>query len=298
VYRHLLPVLAVLLVSPSADAQFTLEYSVIGGGATDATGGGYSLRGTIGQGIVGAVDGGGFVGGQGFWNVVGSTSGGGQSESLLLTLSVFLEGPYASGDMDVALSAMLPQSDPYLGTETVSGGFFTTDSLGLQTVDWVLVQLRTGVPSDPPMQVVAERAALLLADGRIADVGGAQVVTFAGLSPGSYYVTIVHRNHVAAMSDSAVDLRTGEGAHDFIRGAAYGTTPLKDLGRGTFGLIAGDADGNGTADNDDFLSHWLVQAGASGYLTADFDLDGNVFNNDLIRYWLTNLGRSTGVPPP
>jgi hypothetical protein len=296
--RYPLLILSALLLVSTVDAQHNIGHAVIGGGATDATGGAYRLRGTIGQPVVGTASRTGFAGGQGFWHVVAATSKGDTSETLMLTVSLFLEGPYHGGDMRVALSGVLPDTDPYLSNETVSADFFETNRVGLQAVDWVLVQLRTGDPAAPPMQIAAQRAALLLSDGSVVEADGDPSVTFEGLMPGTYHVAVFHRNHLAALSDDAVNFAGGEGAHNFQEGAAHGDNPLKDLGGGSFGLVAGDADGDGTVADDDRVGNWLLLAGASGYVTADFNLDGNVFNDDLINYWLANLGRVSAVPLP
>lgn len=287
--------LAALFLPSAAPAQITLVRGVVGAGATNATGGALTLRGTVGQAVVGPVVGTGLANGQGFWYVVGIE--GSTPPTLMLTLDVFLEGPFSSGTLNVALSSVLPETDPYLGTESVPAGFFTTDPIGQQAVDWVLVQLRSGNPATPPMQIEAQRAALLLADGSIADTDGASTIAFSGLAPGNYFIAVFHRNHLAAMTGNAVNFTGGAGAHDFTGGAAYGTNAQAALGGGSFALYAGDASANGQVQNDDKNMYWNAQAGQTGYKNADFNLNGQVQNDDKNVLWNLNVGRGTQVPP-
>lgn len=296
-YRCLCLVSLLLLPAAGAQAQLTLVRATVGSGATNATGGTLALRGTVGQGVTGPVTGGSLTNGQGFWYVVGSSTSG---AALALNLRLWLEGPYdgSAAAMAVNLSGVLPETDPYLATETVPSGFFTDNDTGQRVVDWVLLQLRSGDPQNPPMTVEAERAALLLDDGAVVEADGSGDVLFPNLASGSYYVVVRQRNHLAVMSASAINFGAGAGSHDFTGGNAYGTNAQKSLGGSTFGLVAGDADGDGDVFNNDLIDYWLVQAGSSGYQSADFDLDGDVFNNDLVDYWLVNAGRSTTVPPP
>ncbi len=57
----------IALSSLSAQAQFSIPKSVIGSGGGPASGGTFTLNGTIGQAIIGPVAGGGFTDNQGFW---------------------------------------------------------------------------------------------------------------------------------------------------------------------------------------------------------------------------------------
>ena len=94
---------------------------------------------------------------------------------LELTVSLWLEGPVAFASMITALSADLPETDPYFGTASVAANFFTSDPTGQQVVDWIWLELRTGDPTTPPMTTVASTAALLLADGSVVASDGTSV---------------------------------------------------------------------------------------------------------------------------
>ena len=124
----------------------------------------------------------------------------------------------------------------YTGAESVT-------SVPSGAVDWVLVQLRTGTASNTAVQT---RAAFLMSDGSIHDIDGSDHVNFIGLSSGSYYIVIIHRNHLAVMSHDPVSLPNST-AYDFTAsGSAYGTNPEATLSDGNLAMWAGDVDGNGT----------------------------------------------------
>lgn len=291
--KWFLTLLVSLLLPVTVQAQLTLVRGAVGNGATKATGGSLALRGTVGQAATSPVAGGSLTNGQGFWYVIGSSIG---SPALALNLSLLLEGPYngSSADMDVNLSGVLPETDPYLGTETVSSGFFTNDATGQRVVDWIYLQLRSGDPTSPPMTVEAEEAALLLDDGSVVDTDGSTDLLFSGLTAGSYYVVVRQRNHLAAMSASTVDFNPGPGTVDFSGGSAYGTNAQSALPGGVFGLITGDGDASGGITATD-QTLWLKQNGTTGYLTGDYDLSGGATATDQT-LWLQNNGTSTQVP--
>jgi len=90
------------------------------------------------------------------------------------------------------------------------------------------------------------------------------------------------------MSASAVALSGSSSLYDFTTAQlqAYGTDPMKALSGGVFGMIAGDANGDGTVKfsgtNNDRLAVLSVVGLAditnvvSGYNNADLNLDGAV----------------------
>jgi hypothetical protein len=64
-------VLVALVLSAPAGAQYQINESVIGSGATDASGGSYQLLGTVGQPAIGVVSGGSYINEIGFWYMPG-----------------------------------------------------------------------------------------------------------------------------------------------------------------------------------------------------------------------------------
>lgn len=221
------------------------------------------------------------------------------AKPLLLNLKVFLEGPYiGSGAMATTLNSggFVPKYQPfkaapwnYVGTEAAAT--FPTNF-----VDWVLIELRSDLTT-----VVRRRAGLLLSDGSVVDIDGSSPVAFKGLSDGSYYVVVRHRNHLPIMSANPISLLKGSSvSYDFSTSQtqAYGTNPMKDLGGGNYAMIAGDMDGDGNVDySNDLLNKWIQSFGFHGYYSTDTNLNSDVdYAEDLLIDWLPNFGFSSQVP--
>jgi hypothetical protein len=130
--------------------------------------------------------------------------------TVAVSVKVYLQGPYvaATGVMNDVLRklATFPRTEPYTGmtgfTHVGSGGGESiTDEAVLgnlgnaAVVDWVFLQLR-----DTPTNVKATRSALLLKNGTVVDTDGKSPVKFLGVTPGAYYVTVRHRNHLGVMT--------------------------------------------------------------------------------------------------
>jgi hypothetical protein len=137
---------------------------------------------------------------------------------------VFLQGTYntSAGNMDNTLNSLgilqaNASSQPYnkapfnyTGTENVGAGFFATHT---DIVDWVLLELRNANLSGT---IVARRAAFIKQDGTIVETDGSNnQVTFPGVSAGYYYVTVLHRNHLAIRTAAALNFSSGFAANDF-----------------------------------------------------------------------------------
>ena len=132
-------------------------------------------------------------------------------------------------------------SSPYAAARASLTNAFTN------AVDWVEVSLRS-TPTSPP---AASVAAILLADGRIVmPDGGTNVLIEAA---GNQYVVLRHRNHLAVMTAAAV-LTNRYGSFDFstnVLGVLGTANSLVPLGGGKWGLIPGDADGDGVIHEAD-----------------------------------------------
>lgn len=116
----------------------------------------------------------------------------------VVNAKALLQGPYnaTAGTMNTTLKFrnLLPHAQPYgaspwnySGTENVSA------FLDSGIVDWVLVELRAASPNG---SVVARRAGFVLADGTLTDLDGASPIAL-NIIPGSYYLVVRHRNHLA-----------------------------------------------------------------------------------------------------
>ena len=109
-------------------------------------------------------------------------------------------------------------------------------------------------------------------------------------SPNSTYIL---SSQTPDRSTSAVVL------YDFTTGSDkyYGTTSAaKELETNVWGMISGDASGNGEVQADDKESYWRVEVGLSGYKASDFNLNGEVQADDKESYWRVNVGRGSQVP--
>ena len=86
---------------------------------------------------------------------------------------------------------------------------------------------------------------------------------------------------------------------DFTTGSGQyygGATGAQELETDVWGMIAGDADGDGQVQNTDKNVEWRSQVGQSGYKEADFNLNGQVQNDDKNLVWRYNVGRGSQVP--
>jgi hypothetical protein len=128
---------------------------------------------------------------------------------------------------------------------------------------------------------LAARSVFLGRDGRVIDGNGSAAVAVEA-SAGQYSVVLKHRNHLAAMSAEPVPFTNTVVSYDFtISSNRYlgGTNACVQLEPGVWGLIAGDADGDGKITETD---REIVkrQMGKTGYLSGDINLDGVVDGND------------------
>ena len=217
-----------------------------------------------------------------------------------LSIKVFLEGAYNSdGDSmrtNLNSAGCLPAQQSYnllnySGIEKVGSNFFSTHT---DLVDWILVELRTGTSSST---IVAQRAGFLKSDGMIVGLDGVSPLRF-GLPAGDYYIVVKHRNHLAIMSANPVSFSAGSVINynfTISQDKAYGTNPMTSLGGETYGMIAGDTNGDGGIGVQDY-SKYKVTQGQEGYdKIADFNCDGGVGVEDYSLYKL-NQGKETSVP--
>jgi hypothetical protein len=205
-----------------------------------------------------------------------------------MTSKCYLEGPYNDGHMSTALNARLPLESPYTADSV------TVTAMPSDVVDWLLLELRQTYNGT----AYRVQSVFLHSDGTITSPGKSFIL-FNNTSPGTYYVVIRHRNHLAIMSSAAVSV-AGSGTFPFydfsLLSNIYGTGSTVTLDNGLEGMAAGDADMSGVVGQVDRIDFWRIQAGRSGYLSADFNLDGNVFPDDLNKFWRINLGMVSDVP--
>jgi hypothetical protein len=221
---------------------------------------------------------------------------------LRLDVKIYLEGPYdVYGDtMTTYLgnNGFLPLSQPYCGVPWHYPGNEQVVSIPANTVDWVLVQLRSGIDS---ATTVASRAAFLRSDGRIVDLDGKSQVNFSGVSEGDYYLVVRHRNHLSIMSATAQALSFGSASlydftDDMSKTYTLGPDPMRDFANGKYGIFGGDSNGDGFINSNDLNLMWRPENRTSGYKLSDFTCDGFINSDDINLVWRINNGLGTQVP--
>ena len=220
-------------------------------------------------------------------------------DGVKVKVRALLQGAYNSKTdlMDTTLfdEGFVPDNQPYAvapfsytGTETLSD-VVKAATANDKPVDWVLVDLRSSAST-----LVATRAVIVQADGDLVDAQtGSDVLHFAGITAGNYYVSVRHRNHLAVITASPLSLLADASLVDFSLTA---TPVLGDEARLISGglalLWAGDINGNNTltasgpsndvtlllgsvltsADNSSANTNYVLR----GYLATDVNLDGKV----------------------
>ncbi|MDX1476735.1 MAG: DUF1501 domain-containing protein [Saprospiraceae bacterium] len=206
---------------------------------------------------------------------------------------LFLEGFYdpLAGVMrtDLAEKGLIPLSQPYnvapfnyTGTEAVTE---VSDDI----VDWVLMELRDGSDINT---VIGRRAGFLRRDGQVVGLNGGFGIAFDDVLPGTFYIAVYHRSHIAVVSNVPLDLSDVTNTHDFTLAAtqALGTGQLKEM-NGKYALFAGDYDGSGVNDDLDYDKWKTESSSVNGYETSDADGNGVVNNRDF-NLWKRNLNQA------
>lgn len=227
-------------------------------------------------------------------------------ESLPVSMSLksFMQGPFDVTSMktDLSQAGYIPLSQPYNEYPWNYDGTEYTATVPVNAVDWVLVELREtagDVTSANASTMIARQACFLLEDGSIKSTDGISDPLFIVNISENLYVVIWHRNHLGIISSVALVNSGNSYTYDFSTGPdkAYGgTLALKSLGNGIWGMYCGDADGNGSIQNQDKLLVWKPEVGTSGYRDGDMNLNGTVDNQDKINFWKINAGRNSQVP--
>ncbi len=187
-------------------------------------------------------------------------------------------------------NGLLPTTSPYGDGATVNPTVFTTTGANA-IVDWVRIELRTGVDSDNTT-IVNSKAALLQRDGDIVDLDGSSNITFTE-EDGDYFIAIIHRNHIGILAAVPAPLSNQATALDFtqdVTSAKGENLALTTLVNGTFAMIAGDADGSSQILNTDITEGLTLAGGGEGYSSADADMNGFVLNSDIQLLILGNSG--------
>jgi hypothetical protein len=218
-----------------------------------------------------------------------------------LAPKAFLQGPYnaTTGMMNDNLRTanLIPTTSPQDATVSADVSVVnnpTNTALNMSPdaiVDWVLVELRDNAN---PATIKGSAAALVQRDGDIVAVDGVSpvVINVPALTNG-YYVAVKHRNHLGAMTGTAMPMLAGATAVvDFTVASGYGlNAQYVDPTTLKYCMRSGDANGDANINAIDRNGFWRPQNGtAFDYLTktSDFNLDGQLNAVDRNAHWRVN----------
>lgn len=171
---------------------------------------------------------------------------------------------------DLRKKGLIPLEEPYTALtnfkHTGTGGGETLAASALNEtgpnaiVDWIMVELR---PKATPGLILATQSVLVTRDGDVIDTEGDSIIIFSNITPGDYYVSVKHRNHLGMMTLFSHTLNPNSAPLiDFT----YEFTPI--IGR------------KSTIEVDGKRSHW------SGDLNGDSKIVYQGPNNDLFYMFL------------
>lgn len=176
------------------------------------------------------------------------------------------------------------------------------DRIPDSVVDWVVIEFRRFLNDKNPIRYTG----FLKTDGRIVGQNGEFPLTDSQIkydsSINQYYIALLHRNHLAVVTEEKIDLREGQlnALVDFtkpelVMGRESSLKPLARTQSGlVFGLFAGDVNNDGVIDLFDQNQIWLDRD-FEGYVLWDANLDGIVTTRDL-NYSINNRNRKSLVP--
>ncbi|MGB0430126.1 MAG: hypothetical protein ACPGLV_06595 [Bacteroidia bacterium] len=219
-----------------------------------------------------------------------------------LNIRFYLEACYNASpskmQTELRSNKVLPKNQPFRqnpwgwnGTESVRD---SVSDISTVIVDWVMVEFRTGTDASTSFW---KKSLFLTEDGYLRDNKG-NAATIERPDYNSFYVVITARNHLGVMTSTKCSIQGGAIAYDFTtaQSKAYttGANPMIEVSTGVYGLISGDANGDGTINALDAME-WHGNTGSSGYKKADLNLDNQVNSNDK-SVWENRNGRSIQYP--
>jgi Lectin C-type domain/HYR domain len=262
--------------------------------------------------------------------------------SIVVNVKAILSGPYitSAGLMQDSLRIknMIPTIEPYgalpyspifthasnsnIGMACTNPSLLNNTSVITDSnaiVDWVFLQVRD---ASDATNVLASRSALLKRNGNVVREDGVSPVTFQGIAPGNYFISIKHRTHLGLMSDAYLALSETPTLIDYTNASATyfsraspnnNASPLTGASRimgGKRAMYTGNCN-IGTTAWSRFITYnntlnsdrtsLVAQTGSSGtvigYSIFDIDMNGyarfNGLNPDRLVMLLNCAGSST-----
>jgi len=195
--------------------------------------------------------------------------------TLKTSVKIFLQGPFQNGVMSSLPGNMIPLTQPFNNAPWNYSGTENIPSPLPDIVDWVLLELRNESGS-----LVYRRAALLNRNGNITDVDGSDYLNLYNVTPGNYYISVKHRNHLGIVSASAWNISEIPEIIDLTKRVNVSSkSPMIKFTDASYGLVSGDCDMNGKVEILDLRSV-RIKLDNSGYFSGDVDLDGNITQSD------------------
>ncbi len=221
-----------------------------------------------------------------------------------LDLLVYLEGPFSGTEMTTGLNSggVIPLAQPYNTSPWNYSGSESVASIpNSNVVDWVLVELRdaTSAFNANSASTIDRKAGFLLKDGSVVGLDGVSNMQFPSATlTNDLYIVVWHRNHLGVLAANAATRSGNDFSYDFSTALTQvynGSDGYKEIAVNTYGMVGGDADGDGDVDTADKAA-WTANAGTKGYKGSDFNMDTQVSNQDKNDVFVENGSYSSQVP--
>jgi len=207
-------------------------------------------------------------------------------------VKLFLEGNFNDQlqimDTNLSDDGLLPMQQPFTDAPFAYLGDERIETLPSNVVDWVLLQIRDEADMT---NILATKAFLLRKDGLVINTDGSELLVFDNLPEGNYYIAVFHRSHLPIISLDTHPFNENAMLYDFTltESAAMGTAQLK-ANQNVFLMNAGDFDGNGVINSQDYNLWKQNSSAVNVYLSADVDGNG-IINNLDYNLWKSNRSK-------
>lgn len=214
-----------------------------------------------------------------------------------LSLRLILEGAYNSGSglMNDILRAknLLPVTNPWgQGPDISTTAYNVSGNDAL--VDWIQIELRA---VNDYSTVLYSTSGLVQRDGDVVQSDGLSLVELTANLPANFYIVVLHKSHLAAMSHVPISVVNSLGTYDFTTQNGYTTSSSsqRELITGVWGLLTGTGSGDRDINGQDKVL-WAAENGNfSIYSVNDFNLDADINAADKVM-WSLNNGLFSEIP--